>query len=110
VFNRKPIFVAIASVVLLAAGISVRSAWAREDSLPSRPPSPAVLGQQEVTQLLFLLDQDRNGMVSKKEFMNFMSAEFDRLDKDKSGELDVKELRRSQLEASRPQTFSSVGK
>jgi hypothetical protein len=38
--------------------------------------------------------------------MNFMSAEFDRLDKDKSGELDQKELEQSQIRASRP----AVGK
>jgi hypothetical protein len=39
--------------------------------------------------------------------MKFMEAEFDRLDKDKSGDLDVKELAQSQLSAS---NFSKVGK
>jgi hypothetical protein len=38
----------------------------------------------------------------KKEYMNFMEAEFNRLDKDKSGELDPKELTRSQFRASHP--------
>jgi energy-converting hydrogenase A subunit M len=42
--------------------------------------------------LLRLMDTDKNGKVSKKEFMDFMEAEFDRLDKDKNGELDPAEL------------------
>jgi Ca2+-binding EF-hand superfamily protein len=43
------------------------------------------------------MDADKSGMVSKAEFMAFMEAEFDRLDKDKSGQLDVQELTQSNL-------------
>jgi Ca2+-binding EF-hand superfamily protein len=43
---------------------------------------------------------DKNGKISKKEFMAFMEAEFERLDKDKSGELDAKELTHSKLRVS----------
>jgi hypothetical protein len=64
------------------------------------------LGEDEVKQLLTLMDTDKNGKISKQEFMKFMEAEFDRLDKDKSGELDAKELTQSQVRASRP----AVGK
>ena len=49
-------------------------------------------GEQEAKKLLVLMDKDQNGKVSKAEFMNFMSAEFDKMDADKSGELDVREL------------------
>ena len=42
--------------------------------------------------LLLQMDADQNGKVSKKEFLDFMSAEFDRLDVNKDGELDTKEL------------------
>jgi Ca2+-binding EF-hand superfamily protein len=45
--------------------------------------------------LLLLMDRDQNGKVSKEEFMNFMAAEFERLDKNKDGELDVNELTQS---------------
>jgi EF hand domain-containing protein len=38
------------------------------------------------------MDTDKNGKISKQEWMNFMEAEFDRLDKAKNGQLDVKEL------------------
>jgi Ca2+-binding EF-hand superfamily protein len=58
-------------------------------------------GEVDVKQLLLLMDADKNGKISKKEFMDFMEAEFNRLDTDKSGQLDVKELEKSQLTSSR---------
>jgi Ca2+-binding EF-hand superfamily protein len=50
------------------------------------------MGEEEVKQLLLLIDTDKKGKISKQEWMKFMEAEFDRLDKDKSGQLDIKEL------------------
>ncbi len=41
------------------------------------------------------MDADGNGKVSRKEYMAFMEAEFNRLDKDKGGELEAKELEQS---------------
>jgi len=49
-------------------------------------------GYEETKDLLRLMDKDKNGKVSKKEFMSFMEAEFDRLDTNHDGELDVNEL------------------
>jgi hypothetical protein len=69
-------------VALLAAGV----AFAQTSS----PMAPSE--SEAVVQLLKLMDQDKNGKVSKAEFMKFMSAEFDRLDVDSNGELDVNEL------------------
>jgi hypothetical protein len=76
------------------------------------PPAAATadtvaLGEPEVKALLLLMDTDQNGKVSRKEFMDFMQKEFDRLDKDKSGELDPRELAQSRLTA---RTFASSGK
>jgi hypothetical protein len=105
--NKHKILLAIlAFTALLVAGPIVTTAWARGDY--TRPASsPLLLGEEEAKQLILLLDEDKNGRVSKKEFMNFMAAEFDRLDTDKSGELDVQELKNSQLRVSH---FTSVGK
>ena len=54
-------------------------------------------GEKETQQLLRLMDVDQNGRVSKQEFMQFMEAEFDRLDVDRSGELTVKELSKARF-------------
>jgi Ca2+-binding EF-hand superfamily protein len=44
------------------------------------------------TQLLPLMDKDKSGKVSRAEFMNFMNQEFDHLDTNHDGQLDVVEL------------------
>jgi Ca2+-binding EF-hand superfamily protein len=53
------------------------------------------LAQPKVMEVLPLMDTDRNGKISKKDFMNLMDAVFDRLDKDKKGELDPRQFRQS---------------
>jgi hypothetical protein len=91
----------IAGVLPLAAlyvGM-LGTAVAQKAPVPKTPDKLA-LGESEVKQLVLLMDTDKNGKISKKEFMAFMEAEFDRLDKDKSGELDVKELAQSKLRVS----------
>jgi hypothetical protein len=65
------------------------------------------LGEAEVKQLLLLIDTDKNGKISKQEWMKFMEAEFDRLDKDKSGDLDANDLKESKLRVSH---FTTAGK
>jgi hypothetical protein len=49
-------------------------------------------GEREAKQLLLLMDHDQSGKVSRQEFMSFMEAEFERMDINKDGELDIKEL------------------
>ena len=46
-----------------------------------------------VRRLLRLMDKDRNGTVSKNEFMNYFSERFDRLDVDHNRRLVPDELR-----------------
>ena len=55
------------------------------------------------------MDTDKSGKISIQEWMKFMEAEFDRLDHDKTGELDPKELRQSKVRV-KPVRFSEVGK
>lgn len=104
--TRKPIFVIFLIAILLACGAMLGPAMAQKTT-PAKPPDKLVLGEDEVKQLLLLMDADRNGKISKQEWMTFMEAEFDRLDKDKSGELDQNELRKSQVRVSR---FAKAGK
>ena len=91
--RNKFLFTGIATV-MLAVG-----PWVIRASAVVDPPSPKTLAkaEPEAKRLLKLMDKDQNGKVSKEEFMMFMSAEFDRLDKDHSGELDVNELNPTKL-------------
>ena len=50
-------------------------------------------GLTPTAELLQLMDTDKNGKVSKEEFMHFMEAEFDYADKNKDQALDPKELK-----------------
>ncbi len=56
-----------------------------------------MLGEKEAKRLLLLMDKDKSGKVSKQEFLSFMEAEFDLLDVNHDGELDVNELSKSQV-------------
>jgi Ca2+-binding EF-hand superfamily protein len=48
-------------------------------------------------ELLLVMDTNKSGKVSKEEWMKFMEAEFDRLDTDHKGRLDIKELTQSRV-------------
>jgi Ca2+-binding EF-hand superfamily protein len=43
------------------------------------------------------MDRDRDGEVSKQEFLDYMSAEFDRVDTNKDGKLDADELKQMRV-------------
>jgi hypothetical protein len=75
---------------------------ARADEPATPPPTKLKGGLSPTAQLLQLMDTDKNGKVSKEEFMHFMEAEFDFADTDKNGELDPKELLRFQNRLSHP--------
>ena len=72
-----------------------------------QPQDKLALGENEVRQLMLLIDTNNNGEITKNEWMAFMEAEFDRLDKNKTGELDPKELAHSRIQVSH---FLSAGK
>ena len=97
----------IITAVLAAAAILGTSAFAQRASVP-KPQNKTALRDNEVKQLLLLMDTDKNGKISKQEWMSFMEKEFDRLDVDHSGDLDAKDLQQSRLLAAHP--FASVGK
>jgi hypothetical protein len=87
--------------VLGATGTMIGTAAAQKSSVP-KPQDRLAIGEEHVRQLLPLMATDKHGMVSKQEYMKFMEAEFERLDRSKTGELDVKELTTSaNLSASR---------
>jgi Ca2+-binding EF-hand superfamily protein len=87
--------------VLVATWAIPGVAVAQKAAVP-KPQDKLALGENQVYQLLLLMDTDKSGKISKQEWMKLMEAEFDRLDKDKKGQLDPKELEQSKLRVSHP--------
>jgi EF hand len=90
VFKRSTMLLVILAVTALFAMVGTTIA-AQKEATPKVQDNVGV-GEAEVKQMLTLMDQDKDGKVSKQDFMNFMEAEFDRLDNTKEGKLDVKKL------------------
>lgn len=82
----------------LLLALSILALYAMTLRAADAPPAPAATAQAldaglpATKRLLVLMDTDRNGKVSKEEFMQFMAKEFDILDVNKDGVLDVSEL------------------
>jgi hypothetical protein len=97
--GRRKIFLGFAG--LLAGTVAATVAEAQDaPSTPAKKEKNVVAGEKEAKKLLLLMDKDMNGKVSKAEFMSFMEEEFNRLDKDKNGELDVQELTQARVRTS----------
>jgi len=97
--------VIIAVLVLLGAMQAI--AGAQQKAAVPKPQDKLAIAEEEAKQLLLLIDTAKKGKISKQEWMQFMEAEFARLDKNKNGELDVAELTQSKLRVSH---FLSAGK
>ncbi len=89
--------------VLVSAGLLVRTAAAQKAT--PRPQDKLAIAENEFKQFLLAMDTEGRGKISKEEFLKFAQAEFERLDKQKTGELDVKELAQSMFH-----TKGAVGK
>jgi|ERR1035438_10460700 5S rRNA maturation endonuclease (ribonuclease M5) len=100
------VFAIVAIAVAVATLVMMGTVIAQTKAAVPKPQDKLALGEEEVKQLLLLMDTDKNGRISKAEYMKFMEAEFDRLDKDKSGDLDVNEITQSKLRVS----HASVGR
>jgi len=104
--TSRPFLTKIGLVVLTAAGFvgasaAIGTAVAAQDSdqkVEAQKEKNLAKGEREAKRLLLLMDTDKSGKISKQEFMNFMEAEFERLDVNKDGELDVKELTQSRVQ------------
>ena len=107
--RRQSLIAVLVIVVLGASGVIVDAACAQKSNVPKQP-DPLALASGKAVEILVLMDTDKNGKVSKQEWMKFMEAEFDRLDRNRKGELDPKELRGSILSVRRHPTYASAGK
>jgi hypothetical protein len=77
------------AIAVIAASIVVGAISTSAFAVSKRT---AATADRDVRQLVRMMDKDRNGVVSKDEFMQFMGQTFDRLDVNKSGTLEPREL------------------
>jgi hypothetical protein len=89
--RRNPL-TAIRLLAVIVAAYAVAPSSAQKANVPIHQ-NVVALAQPKVTEVVLLMDTDRNGKISKKDFMNLMEAAFDRLDKDRHGELDPRQFR-----------------
>ncbi|MGA9306829.1 MAG: hypothetical protein WBW31_15605 [Candidatus Sulfotelmatobacter sp.] len=96
----------VIAVLIATLGV-LAPALAQTKAAAPKPQDKLALAEEHARELLLLIDTDKSGKISKQEWMKFMEGEFDRLDRAKNGELDVRELTQSKLRVSH---FTSVGK
>jgi Ca2+-binding EF-hand superfamily protein len=57
--------------VFIATGAMLETAVAQKAAVP-KPQDKLALGEEEVKRLLLLMDTDKNGKISKQEWIKFM--------------------------------------
>jgi sulfatase maturation enzyme AslB (radical SAM superfamily) len=85
--------------VLLAAGIFLTTAAAQKASVP-RTQDRLTMGEEPTKQLLLVMSTNGRDTVTKQEYMKFAEQEFDRLDKEKKGTLNVHQFSQMSLASS----------
>lgn len=88
----------IATGLVAAGAIATAAAQDADQKPPAQKEKKLAQGEKEAKKMLLLMDKDKSGKVSKQEFMSFMEAEFERLDVNHDGELDVQELTGSRIQ------------
>jgi len=92
--QRSVVGATLLMVCVCAGGLLLReTSFAQKASVP-REPDMAAIATENIRELLALMDTDKNGKISKQEWMKFMETTFDRLDAKKKGEIDPRELLR----------------
>jgi hypothetical protein len=93
--NRRTAKVRASWVAIITIAIITACSIAAQDTDKAKRLAE---GEREAKNLLLLMDKDKSGKVSRQEFMSFMEAEFERLDVNHDGELDVEELTHSRVQ------------
>jgi Ca2+-binding EF-hand superfamily protein len=96
----------VATAVFFATGSIITTAVIA-DAPAAVDSSKLKTGLTPLAQLLQLMDTDKNGKVSKDEFMKFMETEFDYADRSKDGQLDPAELKNLVFKMNHPYTGRS---
>jgi hypothetical protein len=95
--HKKTLSAAFVIAMLASYWLVPEAGVAQSKASVPKPQDTLAIGEGAVKDLLLLMEPDKNGKISKQAWMRFMGEEFDRLDKDKQGELHVQELRSDRL-------------
>jgi CRISPR/Cas system-associated endonuclease Cas3-HD len=98
-YTRKMRLV-MGGAVFVVALTFLSTAGAQKASAP-RPQDALAIGEEHVRELLLMMKTDQNGNVTKQEYMRFMEAEFERLDKKQEGSLNARALNQASISAAR---------
>lgn len=90
--TKRSLLVGSLVIACFSAGGTLTSTSVAQKASVPRQPDKVAMASEKVKELLALMDTDKNGKISKQQWMTFMEAEFDRLDKNKKGEIDPKEF------------------
>lgn len=97
VMLKKATLLSLMLIGMLTPSDRLRGVAAAQRQDVPKPQDKLALGENETEKLLLLIGTDKSGKITKQAWMTFMEAEFDRLDKGKSGALDPRELAQSRL-------------
>jgi hypothetical protein len=99
--RRRNLCIALLLVTTLGVGFAQKDA--------PKQPDRNVMAVDNVKQLLLVMDTDKQGKISKQQWMAFMEAQFDRLDIEKKGELDQTSIKQS-MEYVKHARYSDLGR
>jgi len=86
--NRRNLLAVLTATAAALAGKS----FAQMTTASPKSPNLPYIAEQNAKEIMLLMDTDKDGRISKKEWMDFMSKEFDRLDTNHDGYIDQKDL------------------
>ncbi len=115
-FAQARTVLSVAALITILAAVPVQAQRAGSSAV-SRPHSQAAFaaskralaaGEESTRRLIRLMDKDKNGVVSKEEFLEFMSKEFDRLDVNRNEQLERREMMRAMCRGGRGPLFCHI--
>jgi len=91
--TRRNLLTALMTTTFVLTGTS----FAQTTTAGPKTPNKQVIAEDNAKEILLLMDANKDGKISKQEWMNFMSSEFDRLDTDHNGFIDQKDLLQTRI-------------
>lgn len=92
---RKTVFATLTGATLISAA----ALFAQEKAGLPKEADRLAIALDSAKQLLLFIETNNDGKISKQQWMDFMSAEFDRLDREHRGEIDPHKLMESKEQA-----------